>query len=179
MDELDELRQRVRSAPLAEPPAPWTTLGTVVVGGITDVGFADDSDLLLILSGHSREIADCQAGKLAARDTATEARSTWYGRHDLVGNGFGPLNGRQVRLAGASGGGLVCFSRDGWGAIRLPIDWPDEYLVLTAPYTSIFQSSAQFWKLAAVREPIAFGFSFTGQSLVAVTADEVHVYGRR
>ena len=178
MDELELVKQRVREAAVGEPPAPWTLLGIVEIVGITEVGFAEDSEVLLVLSGHSRELIDCRSGRRLARDTATEHRSAWYGSHDLIGHGFGPMHGRQIRLAGASGGGLSFFTPDGWGAVRVPIDWPDEFLLLTSPYSSIHQPSAPFWKLLTTRDPIAWGFSYTGNSLIAATEEGVTIFAR-
>ena len=179
MDELELIKQRIREAAIGEPPEPWVLLGTIAIGGITEVGFADDSEVLLMLSGHDRELIDCRSGKRLARDTGTEHRSSWYGPHDLIGNGFGPLHGRQIRLAGASGGGLCFFAPDGWGAVRCPIDWPEEYLLLTAPYYSIHQLTTPFWKLDKTREAVAWGFSFTGNSLIAATAEGLTIFARK
>lgn len=178
MDEVEMVRQRVREAPISAPPAPWTPMGVVAVGGITEIGFPEDEDLLLVISGHGREIIDCTAGKAVARDSAVDRRSSWYGSHDLSARGFGPLHGKIIPLAGTSGGGLPAFSHDGWGAIRAAVDWPIESLLLTAPFTSIFQTSAEFWKLATAREPVATGFSYSGNVLVVATVDAVQIYAR-
>ena len=178
MDELEVVKQRVREAAVTEPPEPWSLLGIVPIVGITEVGFVEDSEVLLVLSGHDRELIDCRSGKRLARDTAIEHRSSWYGAHDLIGHGFGPMHGRQIRLCGAGGGGLPCFAPDGWGAVRVPIDWPEEYLLLTAPYYSIHQPAAPFWKLVVTREPLAWGFSYTGNSLVAATDEGVTIIAR-
>lgn len=91
-------------------------VGKFAVVGITEVGFAEESETLIVISSHVRELIDCRAGRVIARDTAVEHRSAWYGSHDLIGHGFGPLSGRQIRLAGAGGGGLLTLTRDGWGA---------------------------------------------------------------
>ncbi|HZL34574.1 MAG TPA: hypothetical protein VFC78_04635 [Tepidisphaeraceae bacterium] len=178
MDELESIKQRLRDAPLGDPPAPWGRVGAVGVVGITEVGFAEDSELLLVLSGHGREVIDCRTGGRAARDYEMGHRSSWYGHHELIGLGFGPLANRQVRLAGAFGGGLLTVARDGWGAVRVPVDWPDEFLLLTSPFSSIHHPSAPFWKLLASRDSVAWGFSYTGQSLIAATTEGVTIFRR-
>jgi hypothetical protein len=142
------------------------------------VGFAEDSETLLVISNHSRELIDCRTGRRVSRDTAVEHGSAWVGAHDLLGHGFALLAGREIRLAGISGGGLCALTRDGWGAVRLPIDWPQEFLVLTSPYSSIYNTEAPFWKIAITREPIAWGFSFSGKTLLAATGDAVRVFAR-
>ena len=178
MDHLQSVKTRVREAHVALPPEPWATIGTANIPGITEVGFDDEKDLLLVLSSQARLIIDCRSGTMVARDAGIEHRSSWYGQHDLVANGFGPLHGRRVALAGACGGGLPAFSRDGWGAVRVPLDWPDENILLTAPFSSIYRTDVLFWKLAVVREPVAFGYSYSGLSLILATAEEVTVWGR-
>jgi hypothetical protein len=178
MDELELVRQRLRDAPLVNPPEPWARLGDVPIIGITEIGFAEDSELLLVLSGHGREVIDCRSLARPARDYSMEHRSAWYGRHDLIGMGFGPLSNRHVALSGAFGGGLPTVTRDGWGAARVPVDWPDEYLLLVAPFSSIRHPSAQFWKLLASRDSVAWGFSYSGRSLVAATVEGVSIFSR-
>lgn len=178
MDDLELVKQRVREAAVGLPPEPWRLLGLVEMGGITEVGFAEDSETLLVLSGQGRELIDCRSGRRVARDSATEHRSSWYGPHDLIGQGFGPMSGRQIRLAGAGGGGLSGFAPDGWGAVRVPLDWPEEFLLLTSPYSSIHQPTAPFWKLAVARDPVAWGFSYTGNTLIAATGEGVTILAR-
>jgi hypothetical protein len=178
MDEIESLKQRIRSAETKAVPEPWTSIGTIQLDGITDVGFAEDLELLLALTAHSREIIDCRTGRRIARDGSIEHQSSWYGRHDLIGHGFGPLHGRDVRLSGPAGGGLLAITPDGWGAMRLPIDWPEEFLVLVAPFASIHHPETPFWKIVTTQEPIAWGFSYSGKTLVAVTDQGVTLFGR-
>ena len=48
MDEFEPVKQRIREAPLSDPPEPWQLLGTVAIGDILEVGFADDSGMIEI-----------------------------------------------------------------------------------------------------------------------------------
>lgn len=178
MEELDSIRNRLRDAPIGDPPEPWALVGIAPIVGITEVGFPEESELLLVLSGHGREVIDCRTGSRVARDYSMEHRSSWYGHHDLIGLGFGPLANRQVALAGAFGGGLPTVTRDGWGVARVTVDWPDELLLLVAPFSSIRHPAAPFWKLLATRDSVAWGFSYTGQSLVAATPEGVTLFRR-
>ncbi len=178
MDEIEQTRQRIQQAAITNPPEPWVALAKLQVPGITEIGFAEDSDVLIVISSHMRELIDCRSGRVIARDTGIEHRSAWYGHHDLIAHGFGLLSGREIRLSGAVGGGLLSLTPDGWGATRVAINWPEESLILTSPYSSIHNADAPFWKIAITREPVGWGFSFSGDSLVAATADEVMVFGR-
>jgi hypothetical protein len=179
MDHLDPVRQRVRAAKVTKPGSPWAFIGSITVGGLTEVGFAEDSDLLLVISSQGRGIIDCTTGQKIARDRSEENAETWYGSHFLIGQGFGPLDGKQVRLAGLSGGGLPVCTKDGWSVERLAIDWPDDCLLLLEPFSSIYRADARFLKLAVEREVRAFGFSFSGTSLIIATSSDVRILSRK
>lgn len=178
MDHLEPVRQKVRAAPIGKPPSPWAIKTVAAVGGLTEVGFDDVTDLLLVFSSQGRGVFDCRAGERIVRDRSVAEVDSWYGPDMLIGNGIGPLAGKQVRLAGLNGGGLPCLTKDGWATERLAIDWPDEYLLLLEPHCSIYQPDARFTKLAVDREVRAFGFSHTGNSLIIATSSDVTMYSR-
>src|SRR5579863_298772 len=105
MDHLEPIRSRIRSAPISPPLPPWKLIGGRAVGGLTEVGFADDSDLLLVVSSQGRGVLDCRSGEYVARDR-TEPNDSWYDERRLRAFGIGPLEGQLIRLAGLHGGGL-------------------------------------------------------------------------
>lgn len=178
MDHLEPVRKKVRAAPVLAPPVPWSLITAAAVGGLTAVGFADDSELLLVLSHQGRGVFDCRTGERVARDRSVDDMNAWYGADHLIGIGIGPLAGRHLRMAGLNGGGVPTITTDGWSAERLAIDWPDEYLLLVEAYGSIYQDGARFTKLAVEREVRTFGFSYTGKSLIMATSSDVTVFGR-
>lgn len=169
MDHLEPLRRRIRTAPIADPPRPWKRIAVHGVGGLTEVGFADDSDYLLVVSCEGRGVIDCRSGERLARDRA-EPDDSWHDERRLRGQGIGPLEGHIIRLAGLHGGGLLNRGRDGWAVEALSLDWPDVSLLLVEPWRSIYEDSARFTKLAVEREVRAFGFSETGASLCSQPA---------
>jgi hypothetical protein len=175
MDHLEPLRRRIRSSQISAPPQPWNLLTVHAVGGLTEVGFADDSDLLLIVSSQGRSVVDCKTGERLARDR-TEPDNLWYNERQLTAKGVGPLEGKTIRLAGLHGGGLPRGGEQGWSVEELAIDWPDISLMLVGPWQSIYNESTQFTKLAVERELRAFGFSGTGRSLIVATSSEVTLY---
>jgi len=176
MDHLEPLRRRVRNAPITETPHPWKRLAVHAVGGLTEVGFAEDSELLLVVSSQGRSVVDCRTGNRVARDR-TESNNSWYDERRLWAKGVGPLEGKSVRLAGLHGGGLPRGGIDGWSVAALPLDWPDVTLLLVDPWQSVYIDSARFAKLAVEREVRAFGFSPTGLSLVLATSSDLTVFG--
>ena len=149
------------------------------VGGLTETGFADDSELLLVLSWQGRGIFDGSTGQRVARDQDDD-RNSWYGHDKLIGKGFGPLEGQKIRLCGLWGGGLPTVTKDGWGVERITLGWPNENLLLFEPYQKWrYTPEAKFYKLAVpITEVRAFGFSYTGRTLVIATSSDVTIFGR-
>lgn len=174
MDHLDPVRQRIRSSPISQPMPPWKTIATHAIGGLTEIGFADDTDLLLIVSSQGRGVVDCQTGKRISRDR-TEPDDTWYDERRLRALGIGPLENQTIRLAGLHGGGLLNSGRDGWWVDAITLEWPDVNLLLGGPWGWIYDGKTPFAKLAEEREVRAFGFSDTGESLVLATSGDVTV----
>jgi hypothetical protein len=175
MDHLEYVRDRIRAAPVTSPPQPWKLLGGSAVGGLTEVGFADDSDLLLVVSSQGRGVFDCQTGERVARDRV-EPDDGWYDGRRLRAFGIGPLEGRLIRLAGLHGGGLPNWGRDGWWVDSITLEWPDVNLLLGGPWGWIFDEETPFVKLAVEREVRAFGFSDTGESFVIATSSDLSVF---
>ena len=58
-----------RLAVSKELPHPWTGPKVLSIGGLTDIGFGESSDLLLCLSHSGRGIIDCISGEVVARDS--------------------------------------------------------------------------------------------------------------
>lgn len=174
-DHLEPLRQRVLSAQVSTPPKPWKPVATIGVGGLTEVGFGDKTEYLLIVSSSGRGVFDCLTGERIARDY-TESDVSWHQPQQLRAIGIGPLADMSVRLVGIFGGGLPLFGRDGWYVEALPIHWPDVNLLLVDPESWIYRETAKFTKLAVEREVRAFGFSDSGESLIIATGSDVTIF---
>lgn len=164
--------------PTSAPPAPWGHVATLPVGGLTEVGFADSSDLLLALSDAGRGLIDGRTGKLIARDDDDA-----FDAGNLTADGIGPLAGVKVRMGGLRGGGLSTNTADGWGLERCPLAWPDDELILSPPGQTMFWTpKGQPMKLAKLAgfasEVRAFGFSPTGQTFVIATASDLAIFTR-
>lgn len=176
---LDPLRQTIQHQPLTAPPAPWMQTARFTVAGLLEVGFDRDSELLLIASSSGRSVLDCQRGEKVARDRTDNLGSDRY----LDAHGIGPLSGRVIRMAGISGGGLPLATADGWMVEDIILAWPEQHLLLVEPGSWLhgerYGRPAVFHKLGVELEVRAFGFSYSGLSLVIATAGEVLVWGRK
>ena len=176
LKERFDLMERMAPAP---PPAPWRLSTTRIVGGLTDVGFADSSDLLLIVSGAGRGVLNCQTGFLVARDYDPFE----FDIGNMLVEGIGPLAGVKVRMAGLCGGGLSAYTEDGWKVERYPLSWPYHELILSPPgQDMLWAPPGQPITLTKLGDYVssvyAFGFSPTGRSLVVATASDVDAYMR-
>lgn len=168
-----------RMAP-TNPPAPWRRVTLLSMGGLTDVGFANSSDLLLVISSAGRSVVDGAKGVVVARDDEDDFE---FDAGNLLAEGIGPLEGVMVRTGGMRGGGLSARTPDGWGLEHHPLSWPDDELFLSPPgQTMLWTAPGQpvsLTKFAGFASEIrAFGFSPTGRCFALATASDVTIYGR-
>jgi len=175
---LDPLRREIEQRQIAPAPSPWQLKARLSIAGLLEIGFDADSELLLVASSSGRSVIDCQSGEKVARDRTDNLGSD---RH-LQTRGIGPLQDRVIRMAGINGGGLPVATADGWMVEDITLAWPEQHLLLVEPgswlHGARYHRPALFHKLGVELEVRAFGFSYTGLSLVIATAGEVLVYGR-
>ncbi len=172
------LRERLQRMQLVAPPLPWKHVATHAAGGLTEIGYAPDSDLLLVISSNGRGVYDCRTGERVARDR----EEIWEDLDEtrLVSRGIGPLSDLRIRLAGLHGGGLPTTTEDGWNLDIIALDWPQHSMFLTLPYKSLFQDDGHSYKITqdGVAEFRAAGFSETGRSFVFATGSDLEIYAR-
>jgi hypothetical protein len=176
---LKPVADHIRGLPIALPPAPWIKAGAASVGGLTDVGFARGSDILLVISSQGRGLFDCLSGLKIARDPDDLFD---FDTANLEAPGMGVAEGISIHTAGLHGGGLARLTNDGWCAEQLFIDWPDASLLLVPPGSWIFGKAfnkiSNYTKLAVDSTVRAWGFSPTGKSLVIATSSDLIIYCR-
>jgi hypothetical protein len=174
----EKLRWRLEQLPYEPVPSPWTLPGNHSVGGLTEVGYAEESDDLLAVSSSGRGLYDCITGNRSARDRNV----TWEpaDHAGLNATGIGKHANSVVRVAGLRGGGLATRTQDGWGLYVVPLPWPIHVVFLTSNGAHVADPSGQVTKLCN-DEPCEFraaGFSPTGRSFVVATSGEIMIYGR-
>lgn len=155
---------------------PWAKVADLHIGGLTDIGFAHDSDLLLVLSHAGRGLFDCTAGVRLARDSGDYSHDTG----NLIAEGIGPLAGTEIRTAGLHGGGLSLVTEDGWSA---------EMNFSAVPFGQVLLQAPEYWKSEAKSPSTgrfgpfesdlhAFGFSPTGRTFIIALSSGISVYCR-
>lgn len=174
-DHLEAIRRKLATLDIQDAPRPWHRKTIAAVGGLTDVGFGRDQELLLVVSSSGRAVFDCNTGERVARDRS-EPSDDWYDPAHLEAYGIGPLGGVLVRLSGLNGGGLSCRGIKGWSVDSVVLRWPQQSLLFVEPFKWIFDTAAQITLLGLESETRAFGFSDTGRSLVLATSSEVTIW---
>jgi hypothetical protein len=175
-DHMTDLRRRIRQMKTQAPMLPWKRSGGAAVGGLAAVGYADNSDLLLVVSSTGRGVFDCMTGKRIARDY--DDRPSWYDRTHVLAQGIGPLEGQMIRLAGIDGGGLVHTTDDGYRLWLVAPTWPDYRVILSPPYTTIYSALHQCVQVEGDYEIRAYGFSETGRSFIVAQNHTLYTFSR-
>jgi hypothetical protein len=115
---IADIRAALRSKTAVEPPAPWRSR-PIWIGGITAVGFAPGTDLLVVLSHNGVGVVD----PFTAQTVARSGDDDTYGDHYPVAvAGIGPVACTRIPLAGLWGGGLRTFTPDGWRVAVIAAD---------------------------------------------------------
>lgn len=177
---LEGLFSLLIKLPVGVPPSPWRQTAVSAVGGLTDVAFAESSDLLLVISSAGRGLFDCATGERIARDPSEDFEFDLF---NLTAPGIGPTGSHRFRTAGLHGGGLARCTSDGWSADLLTLSWPSESLFLTPPGHWIYDPAYKKLPLASTKvvteyEIRAFGFSPTGKTLIFATGSDVTIFHR-
>lgn len=176
---LESLRSTIQDRQVTSPPYPWIESARYVVAGLLEVGFHRDSDLLLGLSASGLGVFDCLTGEKVAR----EHGEFFFPNRYLECEGIGPLAGSTIRMSGVSGGGLAVAAPDNWHVETVTLTWPDHHLLLVEPDSWLhgerYNRPWVFYKLAVERELRAFGFSWSGNSLVIATSGSLTIYRRQ
>jgi hypothetical protein len=82
-------------------PSPWKKVTYLAVGGLTDVGFAVGS-LLLVVSHQGRGVVDLASRNVVARDR--QETGAWFDKARRAALGIGPLDGTWIGVCGLAGG---------------------------------------------------------------------------
>jgi hypothetical protein len=178
-DHLKPLFHRLVSLPASQPPSPWREVAVHAVGGLTDVAFADSTDLLLVISSAGRGLFNCSSGERVARDPADDFD---YDTSNLLASGIGSLESQRLRTAGLHGGGLAVTTADGWSLDLLTLSWPHHSLFITPPghwlYGPAFSRPGNSTKITTDSEIRVFGFSPTGRAFIFATSSDLFVFNR-
>ena len=160
-------------------PAGWKLVANLPIGGVRSVGFDKTSEDLLLVSLGGRGLVDCGSGEIVLRDKAE------YFDHELEleADGIGKYSGVRFRMSGIFGGGLPLQTTDGWLVNLIHFSSSRAGLLLFEQDFELKEvqnpGTGKYWLLSEETDIRAFGFSWTGKSLVYATASEVSIFGRQ
>jgi hypothetical protein len=171
--------QAINSLSEQRPPLPWKEVGSPTIHSLMAVGYAPDSDLILVVTMSRLEVFDGLNGNIVAWvDTSHDDTDPFDAIH-LTARGIGPLDGQSIRVASwESGGGLPKQTADGW-QIKIISCWPnDTVLLFPEKYSGAFTVSAATKLFGGEREIVAAGFSETGKSFIIAEPSAITIYSR-
>lgn len=183
-DGLAPVRRALAQTARAQTAAPWSHIATCAVGGLTAVGFERGSETLLITSATGQSVVDATTGTRLYRNRDADG----FDVQALKAARLDHPAIERIDMAGLYGGALCAVTDDGWSVDRLSPRWPETCCILHPPGASIYhlkadwtpgEKNATFHLLERTREPIcAFGFSWTGRSLVLATPSTLQIWAR-
>ena len=176
-----KLNDRLRKMLLEKPLSVWNQVSSFAVGGLTEVGFAENTDYLLVISSNGRGVFDCLTGQRVNRNyESPDDDVDWYDPVQLVASGIGIIENQQIRLSGLHGGGLPRFTSDGWSLELAAPDYPIESVILCPPYKTVFVESFadECVKISEDYEVRATGFSPTGRSFIIAYSHTLNIFAR-
>ncbi len=162
----------LQAAQVADNFEPWKLTVASPVGGACALGFDRNSESLLVVSSNGQSVFDCTSGKRVYRNRDDDG----YDPLTLEGRRLDDPDASPFQMSGSLGGGLLTTTPDGWHIDTLQLDWPRTYCILQPPQASIYflhEKWREYRKDASYHvvksklgSPIAFGFSWTGKTLV-------------
>lgn len=162
----------------------WTYKNTFAIGGLENVGYAPDQDLLIVLSSQGQGIFDCLKGEKIAR---LQNDSDWWKDFNETTNsivGFDLLENIEISTCGLYGeDNLSKSTSDGWTLITSepqPDDKPfEEYLVQRVYLISPDKQQKVFITKDGPCELRALGFSKTEKSFIVALSCDLTIYSRQ
>ncbi len=184
IDHLGPVRRLLKKAPISQAPDPWRLVSRIGIGGLTSVGFEPATENLLVISGSGQSLIDCSTGQRLYRNREHDG----YGPGLLEARRLDVSEADPIRMAGLEGGGMPTLTSDGWTVQSIPLNWPETFHILQPPQASIFFNAGHFaphnkdgtfYLLEkGAEETRAFGFSWTGQSLIWACSSDLMIWSR-
>lgn len=158
---------------IPQPPSPWKHVKTWPISGLVQMGYSENSDLLLVLSAQGAGVFDCLTGEKIARDYADIY--TTFNSINLIASGIGPLAGVSIRTSGLFGGELKRSTEDNW-QIEI-IGSPNNPIVGLLNHQLGIKTAVPITS-SGITELRAYGFSDTGRSCIVGWSSDLDIFMR-
>ena len=164
--------------------SPWRLVTETSVGGAIAAGFDRATDELLVVTSNGQGIFSTTTGHRVYRNR----NESGYDHERLEAKRLDITTHRPILMAGDDGGGLRRTTSDGWTIEILQMKWPTSYSILQPPGASIYFLASQ-WEhrgkdasfqvlMKSEGLPVAFGFSWSGKSLVWLDRSDLVIWHR-
>lgn len=163
---------------------PWRLTVQAAVGGACAVGFDRKSEELLVVSSNGQSVFECTSGERIYRNREGDG----YDPMLLEGHRLDEPTASPFAMSGSDGGGLLKVTSDGWTVDTIQLKWPHTFCILQPPGTSIYflhdkpnapkKDGTYHLVQSQLGEPVAFGFSWSGKSLVWCDKSDLYVWTR-
>ncbi|RXQ87401.1 hypothetical protein EO244_16470 [Ancylomarina salipaludis] len=178
----EENRKRLRGIlnkiPRLECPIGWE-MATFAVGGLTEIGFSDKSEsLLLAISSNGRGLFDCSKLERIDRDYSEEFEINY---EEMTCIGIGQISGEKVRIAGLHGGGLPTTNKLGDSLEFMALDWPNLDFIFQPNWKSMYSERdiddcVNFLRTDTIK---SYGFNKIGNCFVIATSSDLIIFKRK
>jgi hypothetical protein len=147
----------------------WVKIANFGVGGLREVGFYQNTNLLLVLSSDGRGLFDCLKGEKIARDYVDYYSEKWNSETGLV-EGIGNLSGEMVVCGGFEFPDVLDKETPEGDKVIIVERWDGTHILIKNNYTT--------HKL--IKNPYdterAYGFSKTGETFVFATSCDLQIW---
>ncbi len=161
----------------SEPP--WRLVTETSAGGAFAAGFNRATEELIVVTSNGQGIFDAATGQRVYRNSDDSG----YDQEQLTAIRLDRTGEHPIPMAGDDGGGLRRTTSDGWTIDILQMNWPTAYSILQPPGASIYFLGSEWdhrekdasFRVVMKSEglPVAFGFSWSGKSLVWLDRSDV------
>jgi hypothetical protein len=141
----------------------WRRTAVFKIGGLTELGFVRDTNLVMVVSHQGRGLFDCELGERVARDSST-TYSEWFDGNVPAAIGIGAAGSGWIAVSGLAGGRGIDATAEGWRATA-----SDDEVLLVGPTESQVISDP----VSGIR---AFSFSAQGQFFALGTPADLSIY---
>lgn len=150
----------------------WEFVKTFAIGGLINIGFIENTNLLIAISHNGRGIFDCCKGKKIARND----EDVWQFFDDKTGQvqGFDVLENKIIQTCGLFGDdNLPKKTNDGW-TLKLIENHNFKEIMLVSPNQDEISVAND-----EVTEIKAFGFSNDEKFFVIAQSSDLSLYRRK
>ncbi|MCP4316807.1 MAG: hypothetical protein GY789_12540 [Hyphomicrobiales bacterium] len=182
---LDPIRTSLVDSQIWHETPVWKCVVERAGGGLRAVGFDRNSEDLLVISANGQSVVDSSTGASMFRNRESDG----YDADQLKGSRLDRPQDTAFDVAGIDGGALRTCTHDGWHAQAFQLAWPEAHYVLHPPGASIYnlrshmqqyQKDAIYFLLAReIGDVWAYGFSWSGRTLVLATNSDIKIWQRQ